>query len=200
LDNAHEPRRAAVDEVPALAEMVARAFYDDPVWTWMFPDDRRRLGQARRFFSVRARQIVPQGETYTTAEHAGIAAWSAPPDGWRLPLGEAAAQLLRLAPVFGRRLPTVLSGLQQIEEGHPHEPHFYLSVLGTEPRMRGRGIGSALMAPVLAQCDRDEIPAFLETTRERNVDFYARHGFQVTREIVLPRGPRMWLMWREPRP
>ncbi len=44
-------------------------------------------------------------------------------------------------------------------------------------------------APVLEQCDRDGVGAFLESSKERNIDFYARHGFKVLRELRLPRGP-----------
>jgi ribosomal protein S18 acetylase RimI-like enzyme len=75
----------------------------------------------------------------------------------------------------------------------------YLSVLGTDPAAQGRGIGSALLAPVLRQCDEDGVPAYLESSKERNVAFYARHGFRVREELALPRGPQMWLMWRDPR-
>jgi GNAT superfamily N-acetyltransferase len=87
-----------------------------------------------------------------------------------------------------------------IEERHPKAPHWYLSVLGTEPGHQGEGLGSTVLQPVLDECDRLEIPAYLETGTERNVGFYARHGFRVMERIELPDGPPMWLMWREPRP
>jgi len=72
-------------------------------------------------------------------------------------------------------------------------------VLGTDPASQGRGIGSALLAPVLETCDRDGVGAYLESSKERNLAFYARHGFRMTGEVDLPRGPRVWLMWRDPR-
>jgi hypothetical protein len=52
---------------------------------------------------------------------------------------------------------------------------------------------------VLEECDRDGVGAYLESSKERNVDYYARFGFRVTEEVRLPRGPRMWLMWRDAR-
>ena len=56
-----------------------------------------------------------------------------------------------------------------------------------------------MMEPILAECDRDGVGAYLESSKEQNLDFYARHGFRVTSERRLPRGPRLWPMWREPR-
>jgi hypothetical protein len=41
------------------------------------------------------------------------------------------------------------------------------------------------------------VGAYLESSKQSNVDYYARFGFRVTREVRLPRGPRMWLMWRD---
>ena len=73
-------------------------------------------------------------------------------------------------------------------------------MLGTEPASQGQGLGSAVLGPVLEQCDADGVGAYLESSKERNIDFYARHGFRVTDELRLLRGPRMWGMWRDPRP
>ena len=89
--------------------------------------------------------------------------------------------------------------LGRMEEKHPVEPHRYLFLLGTRPESQGRGLGSALMAPVLQTCDRDRVPAYLEATSERNKQLYTRHGFDVTDEIALPGGPTMWTMWRSPK-
>jgi GNAT superfamily N-acetyltransferase len=94
----------------------------------------------------------------------------------------------------------VAYGLLSIERKHPPEPvHWYLSVLGVDPAAQGGGLGTALLKPVLDQCDSDGVSAYLESSKERNLDFYARHGFRVTEELRLPRGPKIWTMWREPR-
>ncbi len=55
------------------------------------------------------------------------------------------------------------------------------------------------MEPMLQRCDDEGVGAYLESSKERNVAFYGRHGFRVTRELRFPRGPRLWLMWRDPR-
>ena len=94
----------------------------------------------------------------------------------------------------------ISTGWEKLERAHPRKPqHFYLAVLGTDPSAQGRGLGSAVLRGVLDQCDNDGVGAFLESSKESNIAFYARHGFRVTEEIQLLRGPTMWKMWRDPR-
>jgi GNAT superfamily N-acetyltransferase len=190
-------RGARPDDFAALAAMLARAFYDDPVTSWFYPDARRRMRHAGRFFAIRLRQLADQRLLYTTPELSGAALWAGP-GRWREDLRES-LMLLPMLPVLLPRIVRSTQAVREIERRHPVDPHFYLSVLGTEPRRQGEGIGSALLGPVLQRCDADGTGAYLESSKESNVDFYARHGFAVTERIELPDGPPLWLMWREPR-
>ncbi len=186
-------RKATPADFPALAAALARAFDDDPVMDWLFPGDDRRRRNALRIFDIRLRQLIGQEQIYTTDDLAGAAIWALP-DRWEVGLRDSLA-LARL--LLTRRLPLLFSGFQRLETEHPHKPpHFYLAVLGTDPAEQGRGVGSALLQPVLELCDREGLPAYLESSKESNVDFYSRHGFRVTSEIRLPKGPPMWPMWR----
>jgi ribosomal protein S18 acetylase RimI-like enzyme len=180
-----------------MARALARAFHDDPVIEWIFPDEGRRAGVSERFFTIRVRSLLAQQELYTTDDHAGAACW-AQPGRWEASPLEGLAFALRLLPLLRRRAPLIGRGWSAIESAHPHEPHYYLALLGTDPSVQGRGIGSALLRPVLEDCDRNEIPAYLESSKESNVAFYGRHGFRVTGELDLPEGPRIWFMWRDP--
>ncbi len=189
-------RKADAADVPALAGALARAFDDDPVMAWLFPDPARRTRTLPRFFSAHLTKIVlPHDAVYTSADVAGGALWE-PPGKWRL----GARGQLRMLPdfirLFGRRLPLASRGLNLVEASHPQELHWYLAVLGTEPARQGQGIGSCLMAPILERCDREGLPAYLESSKESNIAFYGRHGFEVTGEIRLPGGPPVWPMWR----
>jgi ribosomal protein S18 acetylase RimI-like enzyme len=192
-------RRAGPPDLDGVARALARAFHDDPVMEWMFPDDRQRVQLNQRFFRLRVRGLLDQDETYTTDGHAGAACW-AQPGRWEMGLLEGLAFGLRVAAMVRTRAPTLARGWQMVDGAHPKEPHWYLAILGTDPEAQGQGVGSALMQPVLDDCDRNEVPAFLESSKERNVAFYARHGFRVTQELTLPDGPPIWQMWRDSRP
>lgn len=181
--------------------MLARAFLDDPVASWAWRPERLRLSALERFQATRIRQLM-SGEEVWTAEDLSSAALWAVPGRWRASLRETG----EIVPCFAHprligRLPLVAFGWLSLEMKHPGDPpHYYLAVLGTDPEHQGRGLGSALLAPVLEQCDRDGVGAFLESSKESNIGFYARHGFRVVQEVRLPRGPSMWKMWRDPRP
>jgi Acetyltransferase (GNAT) family. len=191
-------RALRADDVAPLAATQARAFYDDPLQAWALPDAATRLDVLRRLFEMMIRVVsLPIGESYTDDTRSVGALW-APPGRWVVD-EEMADQLEPMGMIVGDRLPWMRRCWEAISTAHPAEPHFYLSGLGTDPPRQGRGLGSAAMAPVLARCDAQGIPAYLESTKERNVGFYEHHGFAVTGTIVVPPdGPTLWTMWRDP--
>jgi len=193
-------RRATEADVGALTRMLARAFMDDPVAGWSCPPERLRPAVLERFHGTRLRQLLAHREIWTTDDCACAALW-APPKRWRTTWREDLAIARAVArPRLAARLPLAMAGLLGVEREHPREPpHWYLAVLGTDPPAQGQGLGSAALGPVLEQCDADGVGAYLESSKERNIDFYARHGFRVMRELRLPCGPAVWPMWRDPR-
>jgi GNAT superfamily N-acetyltransferase len=193
-----EVRKASRDDVPQLADVLARAFHEDPVFRWLFPRERRRHGHSRSYFRDRARILLRQDEVYTVDGAAGAAMWARPGE-WRDPTFAALWSLAKLAPRIGRRSLKALSGLHEVEARHPHAPHWYLAVLGVEPIWQGRGVGARLLAATLARLDAEGVPAYLETSKQSNVAWYGRRRF-ATRVETSParRGPPIWTMWREP--
>jgi ribosomal protein S18 acetylase RimI-like enzyme len=199
----HVVRRVVPADVPTLVEVLARAFDDDPVPQWLFRGDRRRRRGLRTFFAIQLRHMyLERGEVYTTADLAGAAMWSPPGrqrPGWR--------DLMRLVPVMpyltglGRDTPEAARLLSAVDAARPHEAHWYLATLGTDPDRQRSGVGSALLRAVLDNVDTEGLPAYLESSKETNLSFYGQHGFEVTGEIRTPRGgPTLWLMWRRARP
>jgi ribosomal protein S18 acetylase RimI-like enzyme len=186
-------RTATPADAEPIAASLARAFADDPVARYALPSDRRRPAQLRRFYTQRLRTLLAEELVWCDRERRGAALW-APPDRWRTPLSE----LVRTR-IVSIRTPLFLAGGMRVERRHPSEPHYYLAILGVDPAAQGEGLGSQLLGPMLDRCDREGVPAYLESSKERNVAFYGRHGFRVTGELKLLAGPPLWLMWRDPR-
>jgi GNAT superfamily N-acetyltransferase len=198
--NGSAPRRAKREELPTLARTLAAAFADDPVQAWACRSETMRPWMLERFFGARLRQLFVRDEVWTTDQLNTVALW-APPGHWKTTVRED-IELGRplLHPRLVLRMPLVVRGLLGVEAKHPAEPlHWYLAALGTEPAARGQGLGSAVLRPILEECDRDGVPAYLESSNAANHAFYGRHGFRITGELRLPRGPLVWQMWREPR-
>ena len=186
-------RTATPADTETISAALARAFHDDPIAAYCLPAERRRPEQLRRFYRGRLRTLLRDELVFRDEAGAGAALWAAP-DRWHMPLGELLASRN-----FSRRTLHALVGFARIDRVHPSEPHYYLAVLGVAPEGQGRGIGSRLLQPMLDRCDREGVPAYLESSKERNLAFYGRHGFRVTGELTFPRGPRLWTMWRDPR-
>lgn len=191
-------RKATKADVPAMAEMLSRAFHDDPVKIDLLPDPARRAKRGPALFTTFASFHLPNGEIYVTEGLEGAALWD-PPGHWKVPPTRIALNVPRTLRIFGLRLIRNLGVLADIEKAHPREPHYYLAVLGTDPSHQNKGIGTTLMAPVLAKCDQEGVGAYLESSKESNIAFYSRFGFKVTGEYVFRgRGAKVWFMWRDP--
>jgi len=193
-------RLATPADTPRLGEVLADAFEDDPLSQWLFGVNSTLRDRLRRSFDALLRRVyLTKGNTYTTDDLAGCAMW-APPGKWKL----SVLQQVRLAPLMLRVMPS--AGLRngarlqtQVEKAHPADPHWHLSVLGVDPARQRTGVGTSLMRPVLDRADADRVLCHLETSKEENLAYYARHGFETNNELELPPGaPRVWTMTRRP--
>jgi ribosomal protein S18 acetylase RimI-like enzyme len=197
---AGEARLVERADIETLSRVLADAFVDDPLSQWLFGDDGRLGDRLYASFRVIIRRVyIKKGHAYTTKDIAGGALW-APPGKWKL----SVVQQLWLAPTYVRIVPPArLRGGARLnvllERAHPRDPHWHLSVLGVDPKRQRTGVGGALIRPVLERADADRVLCYLETSKEENIPYYARHGFEVTTELDMPPGaPRLWTMTRRP--
>ncbi len=193
-------------ELSAIALTLARAFHDDPIFGLLFGTigtDPVPEVPSRRFFTIMAKVQLHHGLVFRTPGDEAAAIW-APPGEWKLPNIQIAKNALPLARIFGRRLFANLELLGRLEKAHPAEPHYYLEFIGTDPMYQGKGMATALIQPMIERCDAEGVGAYLESSKESNVAFYGRFGFEVTKVITHKPAPgqaglEQWLMWRDPR-
>jgi GNAT superfamily N-acetyltransferase len=193
-------RVATAEDAEAVTETLALAFHEDPVWSWAFPDAARRLEQHRAVWGLLVRAKIDEGSVWQTAGGEAAAVWVLPGRPELGPEDEERLEAL-VEESMGEGAARVLDTFERFEAAHPHERggHHYLSLLGTHPDYRGKGIGMALLAECLERIDTEGAPAFLESSNPANDRRYERLGFARCGEFALGEGgPSVTQMWREP--
>ena len=193
-------RRATAADRALVARVLAAAFADDPVFTYLFPPGTsRRQARLQRMFALETARSEKRSGSWVADGGAGATVWF-PPGRWRSTTWEDLRDAASWIRLFGRQLRLGQQARSVMEAHHrPLPDHWYLLYMGVEQARRGQGIGSALLQPVLDECDRTRTPAYLEASGERNRALYARHGFVARDALQLPDGgPTMFPMWREP--
>jgi GNAT superfamily N-acetyltransferase len=184
---------AEAAEAERIASVIAEAFLHDPTWSWAFPDPSKRL----RYWQVCTREALRYRWVLHTAAFESVAIWI-PPGGTEFSAETEAKLPELLAGLVGPRVDEVSELIRRFGEAHPrHEPHYYLSLLGTADIHRGRGLGMALLRENLARIDAEFMPAYLESSNPRNNPLYEAVGFAPVVSFRAPGGnPVVTGMWR----
>ncbi len=185
--------RAAPDRLPALAELLGRAFVDDPMIQWPL-DWKGSVETVTTMFGYLYDAPIRGGLMWEAGEGYGVAAWIPPGAATDLMDADRAARERYggLVPDGGDRYQRMWDW---IETKIPVEPVWYLDTIATDPAWRSTGIGGALLRHGLAFAETDGVPAFLETARPQNVSLYEHFGFRVSEEADVPEGgPHIWFM------
>jgi GNAT superfamily N-acetyltransferase len=183
-------RRATNDDVRNACTTAMRAFVDDPVMRYLYPDDEVFLAPGGAVFRSAFTGWIRSAEVWCTDDAAAVAVWIAPgrPD-IDFPDDPAAAPPPDLLERF--------AALGEAMAAHtPAEPHWYLQLLATHPDWQRQGLGARLMDVVFQRAAREGLPCYLETETVENVAYYRRHGFRVDAEWDVRDGPHMWGMYR----
>jgi len=196
-------RPATSSDRAKLADALASAFSQDPLFTWMAGagPNKPLEPKLRVLFDTFLKLDLEREQHLVLADEndLGVAIWKAP-NKWKMPTGDMLRALPSMLRAFGTKAPRMIGAISAIEKVHPKEEHYYLEALGTRQDMQSKGVGSAVIRHMLDRCDAEGMPAYLESSNVRNVPFYARHGFEVTGEIVVGKGaPTVTAMWRDVR-
>ena len=193
-----QPRQAGPADIDAIVETVTAAFFDDPLWGPVFRDPSTRAAEASQLWRL---FVASPGLRYPwtfVTGHADAAAIWVPPGGHELTDEEDAGYDEFLVGFAGRAAADEIQAIgQAFDDAHPNEPHFYLSLLATNPAARGRGLGMDLVRDGLARIDALGMPAYLESSNPAANDArYKSVGFEPIDELVMPSGHRVTTMWR----
>lgn len=192
----HNISLAVESDFDSVCHILASAFIDDPVLRWFSGHDQI---YPSLFRAVIEAQYKHHNHIYINEDKTGAAMW--------LPEGVSAKSPVHWQFMLLAYKLVQTGGLQSLKridyidkllmKHHLKQPHFYLHAIGSSQGHQGEGIGSALIKKGLISCDKQKVPAYLESSNERNNALYERFGFKTVREVQLPEsGPTIWLMQR----
>jgi ribosomal protein S18 acetylase RimI-like enzyme len=190
--------RLSSDQLGEASVVLARAFQDDPAWSWVLPNPRRRASLLPWLFQTGFE--IADAQVWTTEDEIrGVARWL-PPGQPNVHVG-AMLRALVTTPLRVReatnRFFAYGRAVESMRSRAVPEPHWYLAGIGVDPAFQRQGIGSALLAPGFEEADEAGLPCALLTNSEENLAFYRHRGFEVVREGRTPEdGPRAWMMRR----
>jgi hypothetical protein len=73
-----ELRPASIDDVSLVVSIMARAYGEDPVWRWVFPDAATRPAQLHVLFNGFVGSFFPDAGTVHLLEDACTSLWRSP--------------------------------------------------------------------------------------------------------------------------
>lgn len=195
-----ETRRASPADWEVVTSIITLAFANDPLWSHALARSDGSTQHHARFWQLFVEGALRYPWVWLTAGAEATSVWIPPGSTEMSEVQEARlAQLAR--GYLGSAADDYLELLTRFDAAHPRdEPHYYLSLLGTHPDHRGKGIGMALLEYVLALIDADGFPAYLESSNPANNHRYAGVGFEEVGEFSYPGGaPVVTTMWRPAR-
>lgn len=180
----------------ALAAMLADAFFADPVFAWMWPDEAERRVHLPRLFALNFDLDLPVARTLKAPDNRAVSFWRPP--------GQSAASTLdylmrplQTIQAFGFAIGRVTAVADAIKAHLPTDrPFWHVHFVGVAPALQRQGWGSAMMKA--GEAFTGDADIYLETARPENVQFYSARGYRTTGEWQIPGGPTMWSMLKSP--
>jgi ribosomal protein S18 acetylase RimI-like enzyme len=190
-----EVKIAGKEDESAILDVMKLAFAADPVSRWVWPSPQKYLASVENFARAYSGKAFSNKTAYFVGDYSGAALWL--PHGVE-PDFDTMMEILQTTSSDEAQIdgPEVF---EKMGKFHPNEPHWYLPLLGVDPFYHGKGLGTALMGYATTIFDKENIVAYLESSNEKNITLYKRHGFESLGTIQVNTSPTIYPMIRKPR-
>lgn len=178
-----------------VVDVITLAFSSDPAARWIYPNAQQYLEVFPNFIRMFGGKAFQHKSAYYVDGFTAAALWLPP----NVSSDEDALVSLFKNTVSCTIQDELFYVFEQMGKYHPTEPHWYLPMIGTDPNRQGQGLGSILLRHALTRCDRDNLPAYLESSNAKNVPLYERFGFELLGTIQVGSSPPIFPMRREPK-
>ena len=203
VSDLNDPVRLTKAQIKPAAEMLARAFQEDPLIGYFFPDASERKNKSSYIFEFLIRYGVLYGEVYAISPNLeGVAVWlpseKADVSFWRMMRSGGLLMIPKISKEVIGRQRYFSQYVTPMHKRHAPFCHWFLQTIGVDPMFQGKGYASTLLKAMFARIDAEHLPCYVETQNEKNVSIYQHYGFKVVEEVIIP-GTEIshWAMLRE---
>jgi len=188
-------KTATESDINGVIDALKLAFVSDPVARWFWPAPQNYFSNFFEFAMAFGGKAFDQKSAYYVGDYSGAALWL--PNG----VDPDVDTMMRIMNTSSSKEAQIdgPAVFEKMASFHPHEPHWYLPILGVDPLHHGKGLGTALMKHATAMFDRENTVAYLESSNERNISLYKRHGFELLSTIQVNTSPSIFPMVRKPK-
>ena len=188
---------------PNTADNIRMALGNDAFYQAMLASANNSPQKLNAYLDYSMQEAQQYGALVTSEEaNQGAAIWSLPIDTQAGQLKTQAKKDFLLSHMGKNSLTTYLAiadFMDQQSANVVNDDDWYLSILGINPNLQGRGLGQALLTPTLELADQQGKACYLETYTPRNMSFYARLGFIAKHQAYEPTCQHhYWIMVRQP--
>ena len=183
--------RLSKSDIGPAVDLLTRAFWDDSLCVYFFPNEEERKKLLPVFFKFRLKQAIQNGEVYATSSGLeGVAIWqhsnTVDSSYWK----NLRAGGFGFYRTMGRNLVNRMMKMDhftsQRRAKYAVTPYMHLGPVAVDPKLQGQGYSSKLIRPMLERLDRQELPCYLEAQSEDNVSIYEHYGFEVLAKGNVP--------------
>jgi GNAT superfamily N-acetyltransferase len=186
-------RSTSFEDEELVGALLTVSFADDPFVRWILQDPRKFIANCH-IHPRRAYASAFESKTVHVVENnVGAAVWL--PPGSKKSIRSEETVLSDNGDDLG--MPPEFAELIAKSAAYcPTEPHWHLGLIAVDPFHRGKRVGTKLLQHGLALCDRDGVPAYLESTNAANLALYERAGFELLAEVRVGQSPARYPMLR----
>lgn len=184
-----KPRLLDFEDLELGVKIMSKAFYNDPLWVYLLPDEVRRKKVLKKFFEILLSVGILNNQVYGVSNPLkGVVIWEKPDSTFNFPwkiIISSIGFFIRNIVTFIRAWP-VFKKFSSMQKRNAPGKHYYLISIGISPEFQGKGLASILIRPFLDEALLNGYGVYTETLTPENVPIYGHYGFKVVEKFSFP--------------
>lgn len=175
--------QAAYTDKPLIVDILTHSFADNKSVNYIVKQDGKKDLRLRRLIEYSFNYCYWFGQVLLSNDKQACALIMYP-DKKKITLKSVIADIKLVVGCTGiGNLKKAMRRENAIKEKHPQSLFTYLWFIGVKPENQKKGNGTVLLTEIIAERKNNNRPVLLETSVERNLPWYKKHGFETYAEL-----------------